>query len=288
MKQIAYIILNYNSAKNTISLIESIRSFDSAGYIIVIDNFSADDSVNRLKAFEDSFDYELVISERNGGYAQGNNIGLEYIANNLLVDYVFICNPDILIEKEHVVVLSNLLTENPDCSVAGLQMTDEAGNLLTSAWKLPTIWQDLIISSALLRRLFGNPLLYKRTGELQFVEVIQGAFFIARFKSFQEIGFFDSRTFLYAEERIIGFKFKKLKKKLLFDPNHCFIHSVGASIDKMYPKNRSKYKLIFRSRLIYHKISNNRGLNWRIYRVFGSLIFIEKWILDLFSKQPGK
>jgi GT2 family glycosyltransferase len=288
MNQLAYIILNYNSVENTISLIESIRSFDSSNHIIVVDNNSTDSSADRLSGINERLNFKLLISEINGGYAKGNNLGLQYISDNLRVDFVFICNPDIILNKGNVEVLSNLLHENPDCSIAGLQMKDENGNLLTSAWKLPSIWHDLIISSSLLRRLFGNPLLYKSTGELQYVEVIQGAFFIARFSSFQEIGFFDSRTFLYAEERIVGLKMKALGYKLLFDSNHSFVHAVGASINEKFPTNRSKYRLIFRSRVIYHRIVKERGLSWRLYRMIGSLIFIEKLILDIFSKRKRR
>lgn len=285
MRNLAYLILNYNSSENTVSLIESIRSFDSSNHIVVVDNDSKDSSVVRLSGINEHLNFKLLISEINGGYAKGNNLGLQYINDNLRVDYVFICNPDISFEAKSVEVLSNLLMENPLCSIAGLQMKDENDNLLTSAWKLPSIWHDLIISSALLRRLFGNPLLYKSTDELQYVEVIQGAFFIARVSSFQEIGFFDPRTFLYAEERIVGFKLKALGKRLLFDPNHSFIHTVGASINEKFPTNWSKYKLIFKSRIVYHRIANKSGLNWRLYGMFGSLIYIEKWILDLISKR---
>jgi N-acetylglucosaminyl-diphospho-decaprenol L-rhamnosyltransferase len=46
---ITCIILNYNDAPTTVSLINSIRNYKTINYIIVVDNKSTDDSVPVLK-----------------------------------------------------------------------------------------------------------------------------------------------------------------------------------------------------------------------------------------------
>ena len=64
--------------------------------------------------------------------------------------------------------------------------------------------------------------------ELDF-ETPCGAFFIIKTKIFQEIGLFDERTFLYGEERIIGYKVKEKGYKFLLMPSEKVVHEGGKS-----------------------------------------------------------
>jgi GT2 family glycosyltransferase len=284
MSKIAYLILNYCSFEDTLQLVSSIRAFDSINPIVVVDNCSLDNSRDILINNKKNLNFDFIISERNLGYAQGNNLGLEYLDNKFKIDFVFVCNPDITINKQHVSRLLFLLENDDNASLAGLQMFDKYKTSHISAWKLPSLWDDIVISSTLLRRIFGNPLIYSELEKLQYVSVIQGAFFIARFKDFKKIGFFDSSTFLYCEERIIASKFKSLGRKIIFDPNHSFIHTVGASTSLMYPTKMKTFKLLMSSRKIYHKKYNNYYGNWILYSFIAPLILVEKWMIDLFIK----
>jgi GT2 family glycosyltransferase len=284
MTKIAYVVLNYCSFEDTLQLVRSIRTFDSSSPIIVVDNCSPDNSRDIFKNNKEKLDYNFIVSETNSGYAQGNNLGLEYLDNNFKIDFVFVCNPDIKVKKEQISRLLFLLENDNNASLAGIQMFDEHEKAHTSAWKLPSVWDDIVISSTLLRRIFGNPLVYKWVDDMQYVDVIQGAFFIARFKDFKKIGFFDPSTFLYGEERIIASKFKSLGRKIIFDPNHSFIHTVGASISLIYPTKRKTFKLILASRRIYHKKYNKGCCNWLLYSVVAYVLLVEKCLIDLFVK----
>ncbi|MGZ2369845.1 glycosyltransferase [Ancylomarina sp. YFZ004] len=284
MTKIAYIVLNYCSFEDTLQLVRSIRTFDSSSPIIVVDNCSPDNSRDIFKKNKEKLDYDFIVSETNSGYAQGNNLGLEYLNNKFKIDFVFVCNPDITVKEEQISQLLFLLENDDNACLAGLQMFDEHEKTHVSAWKLPSVWDDIVISSTLLRRIFGNPLTYKEIKTVQYVDVIQGAFFIARFKDFKKIGFFDPSTFLYGEERIIASKFKSLGRKIIFDPNHSFIHTVGASISLMYPTKRKNFKLLLSSRKIYHRKYNKGYGNWLLYSVVAYVLLVEKWLIDLFIK----
>ena len=85
----AAVILNYNDADTTIEAVERIRDFCTIDHVIVVDNASTDDSAARIGSFlygleeerpEDAEEqrYMLVISDKNGGYGYGNNIGVRY------------------------------------------------------------------------------------------------------------------------------------------------------------------------------------------------------------------
>ena len=46
------VILNYNDAENTIKMIEQIKEYTCLKKIVIVDNHSGDDSVERLKPYE--------------------------------------------------------------------------------------------------------------------------------------------------------------------------------------------------------------------------------------------
>ncbi|MBV6485343.1 MAG: hypothetical protein KFKLKKLM_01904 [Flavobacteriales bacterium] len=94
------IILNYNSASETIQLYHQLKSFNyNFLSILVIDNASNKHDVEFLK--NSISKSELILNQKNLGYAGGNNIGIELsIKENF--DYTLILNPDIRLDKETI------------------------------------------------------------------------------------------------------------------------------------------------------------------------------------------
>ena len=88
----ACVIVNYNDADTTLSQIRRIRTFRNIDAVVVVDNCSTDDSVPRLKDAV-SGNLFLVVSERNGGYGAGNNLGVRYASEILRAEHVLIANP---------------------------------------------------------------------------------------------------------------------------------------------------------------------------------------------------
>lgn len=48
MNNLAFVVLNYNSADDTIRCVERLLSFNKNFWIIIVDNFSSDDSQERI------------------------------------------------------------------------------------------------------------------------------------------------------------------------------------------------------------------------------------------------
>jgi len=74
--QIAIVTINYNSAENTIKLLESLKNQTNKEFeVIVVDNNSND--VNRLMDYQTSKTNIIYLkNDRNLGYSGGNNIGI--------------------------------------------------------------------------------------------------------------------------------------------------------------------------------------------------------------------
>ena len=74
---IGIVILNYNSANDTLRCIRSIEEYTNVSYkIYVVDGCSQDNSYEYLsKYFNEYKNVEIIKSDINGGYSYGNNIG---------------------------------------------------------------------------------------------------------------------------------------------------------------------------------------------------------------------
>src|SRR3990172_1078129 len=94
---ICAVVLNWRSPDETISCIKSLRA-QKLGHgatldIIVVDNASADDSVDKLSRIKS---ITFLRNTKNMGYAGGNNIGIKH-ALGQNPDYLWILNPDLTI-----------------------------------------------------------------------------------------------------------------------------------------------------------------------------------------------
>lgn len=99
---IGIVVLNYLNWWDTVDLVESIKSQSFKDFeIIIVDNDSANDSVEQLtKLYENEDNIHLLVSKSNQGYARGNNIGIEYAINSLKAKKVLLVNNDVLFLQE--------------------------------------------------------------------------------------------------------------------------------------------------------------------------------------------
>ena len=73
-------ILNYNDAETTLILVEKISNYSIIDHIVIVDNYSTDDSYDRLKSIKNK-KVNIIQSKKNGGYGSGNNIGVKYLVD---------------------------------------------------------------------------------------------------------------------------------------------------------------------------------------------------------------
>ncbi len=106
-KRVWAVVVNYNSAPEICTLVASLVRMDQPlEKIVIIDNASTDDSPDRLRTeLEGQPDIMLVFSKENGGFAAGVNQGIR-LALDAGSDYVWVLNPDIVVEPD---TLSKLL-----------------------------------------------------------------------------------------------------------------------------------------------------------------------------------
>lgn len=267
------VILNYNDSENTSLILEDIKNYKNLDTIVIVDNKSTDDSVKKLKKWENK-KIKLVVAEENRGYAAGNNVGIRYLLNNSKVDNIIISNPDIIVLEKDIEALTKNLEEE-EISLIAPRIKEPIG--ISRGWKLPTFTSELISNVPFVRRFEQNILSYKEEDYqkgLTEVDVVKGCFFIIKRKVLEEIGLFDENTFLYYEEVILA---KKLQEKgyRTFVDNHVeIVHALSQSINKS-AKRIQKFKYLKQSQFYYEKYINHLNIfKLSILRILASLYLL--------------
>ena len=160
------------------------RSLD----VVVFDNASDDDTVARLKPFAGRV--RIVAHPVNLGFGQGNNRALSDAAG----DYFLLLNPDIDLPPGGLDQLASHLDEHPECGAVAPRL-DEASSNALAGFSRHYPGQRYAPSS--FRRLPGD------------VAFLQGACLLIRAALFREIGGFDPRYFLYAEDLDLSLEVRK-------------------------------------------------------------------------------
>ncbi|HKL07774.1 MAG TPA: glycosyltransferase [Bacteroidales bacterium] len=283
-KIITCVILNYNDANTTIDLIEKLMGYDTFNYLVVVDNYSSDNSVALLKRYVNKR-IKLIEANRNGGYGYGNNIGIRYSYDVLNADYIVISNPDVIFEEKTIINLEKVLASNAKHAIAApIPLTPEGIRQEIVAWKLTTVWQEMLESSVLYNRIFGLKRTYSignLTNNIHYVDVVQGSLFMVDAEIMVKYGMYDEDFFLYSEEQVIGYKLKKHGFKTILLTNESYIHNHSISINKSYKSLIQKKRIYLKSKMLYFKKYNKLSLPQTcLVRLFFTYVIIEALIIS--------
>lgn len=100
----AFVILHYLSEEMTIECVNTIiNTFDMRlCKIVIVDNGSENGSGKRLQDRYSELEYcSLILSERNLGFACGNNLGYVFAKESFHPDFIIIMNNDVLIHDSY-------------------------------------------------------------------------------------------------------------------------------------------------------------------------------------------
>lgn len=274
----AIVILNYNDLETTKNMLNSIKDYKSLDLILVVDNKSKDNSYQELKKLENA-KIKVIETENNLGYAYGNNYGLEYLKDKDIKN-VIISNPDIEVSENVIIKLIKDLDKDDVTLVAPIILENGKES---KGWKLPHFKEDLISNINYFHKYSNKLLSYKEdyyNQELCKVEVVHGCFFAIKYKDFKSINFFDSKTFLYYEENILGSKLKNNNLNSYIDTSIKVKHNLSVSVDKSF-NSLKKYKILKTSQIYYEK-------NYNHLNIIGIIILRIFYYISYFISYLGK
>jgi GT2 family glycosyltransferase len=228
-KDVAVIIINYNSSRFTLDCIESITSktsADSTYEIIIVDNASKPEEVIQLKILEGHPHLQLIYSDVNLGFGNGNMLGAERTDAR----YLFFLNNDCVLLNDCLKILKDFCDNDSSVGLCGAQLYSEKSERIRSFGYLPTPALKFLGPAVL--RLFAPKRYPKRDKEYKYpvkVDLVSGSGLFFSNTAFREIGGFDPNLFFYCEEEDLGQRLRKKKLHVYFVPDAKYIHFIGGS-----------------------------------------------------------
>lgn len=278
-------ILNYNDAETTLILVEKISNYSIIDHIVIVDNYSTDDSYDRLKSIKNK-KVNIIQSKKNGGYGSGNNIGVKYLVDTYACDYVVICNPDVSFEEQCIQVCVDFLMNNTSAVCVAPQMLDRKGDVVRDCvWPITSGLTYLCFSLAIIGRFFKTTYKELGDGNIKNVDCVAGSLLIIDSAKFIDSGMYDEKLFLYCEETTLGIRFKKKQYYTYFLPQTVFVHLHSVSISKSFKKEIARKRLMWDSRLYVMK----EYYNWNVLQMMFAktirfIALCEEWIKELVKK----
>lgn len=288
-ENITIIVLNYNDFESTELFIQTIRNFTSIEHIIIVDNFSSDDSFIQLKALQDS-KIDVIKTDRNGGYGYGNNFGVKYANDKYKPSIIIISNPDVIVSDKTINKCIEFLNNNESCAIVAPIMLDSNFNInYKCAWRVPSYYQYLFFSLRIFGKLFNNIFYEEDLKRAKFKELkvgcVAGSFLLIDRRKIKTNEIYDENIFLYCEETVLGIQTEKknFDTYLLLEEN--FIHINSISINKTIKNSVFKKKILWQSRLYvldnYYKNSVFRKV---LSRTIYIIAFLEIIIFSILKK----
>jgi N-acetylglucosaminyl-diphospho-decaprenol L-rhamnosyltransferase len=283
---ISCIILNYNDAETTISLVNSMVNYEILDSIVIVDNCSTDESASRLQAIARG-KVHFISTEKNGGYGYGNNQGIRYAYGSLHASHVLIANPDVKVTEECIQAMKDSFLKISRLGVAAAVTRDGTGKVALSSWRLNSLLGDILDTGLITRRIFAHwlndrPELKTDFGKERYVYVdaVLGSLFMADIHALMECGLYDEEVFLYYEEKILGFQLKKKGYGTVLLLNQSYVHLHSVSINKNVKSILKKQALLHKSKLHYYKkyLGINR-IQECLVRAFLAFLMAEIWFL---------
>lgn len=258
--QVSLITVNFNQTSVTCELLESIRQQDFQDLeIIVVDNASDE---NPAPIFLEKYpEVKFVRSERNLGFAGGNNLGIRQASGNFL----FFVNNDTEITSGCLQTLVNLLSENEQIGmVSPLICYHSEKTKIQYAGMTPvhptTARNHTIGQMETNRQQFCKP---------QPTAYAHGAAMMMPRRAFEAVGAMPEDFFLYYEELDWCDQIRRAGFQIWVEPRALIFHKESLTVSKF---GALKTYFLNRNRVLFMRRNFGGGL--RLVPFFLFLLFV--------------
>lgn len=279
--KLSIIILNYNTVNLTRNCLASIAKVkdEVALQAIISDNGSTDGSIEMVKK---EFPWvELVENGANLGFAAGNNRARPFAKG----EYILFLNTDTIVNKGTLKETVAYMDAHPGVGALSCRLVLADGVKLDRDARrgFPTPWVSFTHFS-FLDRLFPHSRLFAGywyggvpEGEVQQVDVIQGAYFLSPKKLLDKVDWFDETYYLDGEDIDLCWKINRKGFKIIYYPNVSIMHLKGATKGK---NRKAKVKVSLKNKVKFRMSSVNsmeifyRKRLWGQYPLFLNLLVL--------------
>lgn len=281
VNKVSIIMINWNNSTDTINCLKSIKKITYSDYnIFLLDNNSKKDSQEEIKKYlkeseNQEFNYKTIdvtdlnkkypnlnllyiINNINSGFASGNNIVLKYIKDYVDSDYVLLLNNDTVVAPDFLDCLVNTGNSSENIGFTGIRTY-----YYDNPDKLQTIGGSLIDYNHC-----EASAITTTSDEITVCDFITGSCMLVKQSILDNIGFLDSKLFMYWEDADWCMRGKNNGYISVTTPNSMIYHKEGGS-------STSDFRLYYHTRNRIYVMKKNTESN--IYHHF--LIYIILYVL---------
>lgn len=273
------IIVDYNSIKITMKYIETCLEKITESkrlHFVVVDNMPHSKSRYILETemhlslqeknygdmavlctkYKDA-EVRVILTQKNLGYAKGNNTGIAFSEEEWADPYIVISNNDIeFCGKISLDGLCRVLEENDRAAAVGPHIEDTKGKL-QGPYQAETAWNSLVARPVrVLAEFVFGPRETKKAAGVSYPSGeyywISGCFFVGVREKLKQVGNFDENTFLYGEEMILSERLKTRGYTMYYVDDIRIVHRGSETIARSF-KNFEAEETLYKSLYYYYK-----------------------------------
>jgi N-acetylglucosaminyl-diphospho-decaprenol L-rhamnosyltransferase len=232
--ELAIVVLNYRTPEMVVDCLVSLEGQIQAPKqrVVVVDNCSGDDSADQI---------EQIISERgwgdwamverspvNGGFAAGNNVGIQAIDAELYV----LLNSDTVVRDGAIRIIVEALDAHPEIQMLGPRLEWPDGEHQISTFRYRTPLTELLYASDLgmFSKLFPGHIVARELHEWTVgIHWASFACIAIRREVFDSVGMLDEGYFMYYEDMAFCRKATSAGFTIAYQPEAHVVHLRGGS-----------------------------------------------------------
>ncbi len=270
--ELSIITVNYNGMKDTEALIESLRDNLSVSYeLIVVDNGS---KKNEAILLQEKYPFiKAIRSEKNMGFAGGNNLGISEASGS----YLFFLNNDTFVQDDSISRLTGMMKHEP--LLGGISpkilFADKEGGIQFAGY------------TPLSRITLRNSLIGYREQDVGQYDVVHptpymhGAAMLVRREAIERAGKMPEVYFLYYEELDWSVQIRRAGYLLEYHPTSTVYHRESSSTGQDSPL---KMYYMTRNRLLFAR-RNLTGWGRLLCIVYQVAIAVPKGVMVSISRK---
>ena len=244
--------------------------------VTVVDNGSRDESFQLVRAHYPQV--RAIRSERNLGFAGGNNLALRQIVAAAPTgasrehEYVLLVNSDLFVAPETIERLVEFAEGDMTIGVVGPRVERPDGSLdLACRRSFPTPANAFFKLVGLSRRFPGHARLaaYNLTNlddrALTEVDAVTGACMLVRLVAIDRVGLLDEDFFMYGEDLDWAYRIKAAGWRVFYNPVTRVLHQKGATSARQSGKMIVEfYRAMYLFYRKHYASRSPRPLNWLV------------------------
>ena len=250
----AIILVNYNTAQDTIECIHSLVNCLSANYVvIVVDNHSSDDSVSQLdehiKQYSSNL-VQLIAAKENLGFAAGNNLGVSHALSMPHISHFWFLNNDTILKDDALSPLIDQFERNNSSGLLGSKLL-----YYNPPHKLQAVGGRINVVTAKVSLVGFNEEDHGQYDQEEhtLIDYVVGASMFTSKQVIEKVGKMNEKLFLYVEELDWCKRMKVNGLSIDYCPKSVIYHKQGVSTKQFERGQKSQMATFYQIRnLIYH------------------------------------